>query len=301
MIINYERFQSCHGPERRTFELLRVYESCFSKVSYISMQWDAWCHAHQVGDIDSAFEHRLSNSEFSISICSASEVVNFASQVANLGVTHLIVTFFVDKGTVDRFIKHGVTILYLPHIEEKKLISSAENLLYIRAMGKTGVTLEASVFEQQNIARVEANDGRIVHHHDKIPLNTIQIASRDIRDSDAFKKLLLTSSVVIIRANIAEVVNVICESIESGVLPVIPESSFELLAHSNKSLLRAVSRDWNKLFLFNHPHSNLQEILKQFEVYRSCLTGYSNSSDDFIREIIELAYSLSSVRGRDYV
>lgn len=301
MIINYEQFQSCYGPERRTFELLRAYESCFSEVTYISIQWRRWCNAHQAGEIDSENEHCLSNSTFSISICSAPEVLNFAAQVSNLGVTHLLVTFFVDDRTVGRFMEQGITILYLPEIEEKKGPNGAENLLYVRAMGKTGVTLEATVFNQQNIARVEANEGRVVQNNDHTPLDKVQIQSCDIRDNDIFKRLLSISSVVVIRANITEVINIICESIENGVLPVIPEHSLELLAHSNKSFSRVVSRYWNKLYLLNHPHSNLQEILAHFEVNKSWLTGYSNSCDDFVREIIELAYSLSYPRGSDEI
>ena len=294
MVVNHSRFPCCYGVERRTQQLLAPYRHIFSKVSYLAIQWEFWCYAHSSGAADTRFESRLGNSKFLISICSSPAVVNFPSEIAKLGVTHLYVTFFIDKATTLKFSAKNIALIFIPELSFQRATKLEKSkVLNLRPMGKAGLTIEATLFNQNQIERIEADEGRVVFHEKK-PEKTLHIDANNIKCDHSIKALLSESLVVVCRAALQQQVDVITLCVEHGSLPVIPTEKAEQLVHLNESFVRLFQRGWQKLYLGEHISSNVQSALHSFENACKWLCYYSRSDSSYVRSIVELVFSLTS-------
>ncbi|ANB25040.1 hypothetical protein A6F57_07400 [Alteromonas stellipolaris] len=294
MVVNHSRFPCCYGVERRTQQLLAPYRHIFSKAYYLAIQWEFWCYAHSSGAAESRFESRIGYSKFLISVCSSPSVVNFPSEIAKLGVTHLYVTFFVDEATTLKFSAKNIALIFIPELSFQHTIKLEKSkVLYLRPMGKAGLTIEATLFNQNQIERIEAAEGRVVFHEKK-PEKTLHIDCNNIKSNHCIKALLSESLVVVCRAAVQQQVDVITLCVEHGSLPVIPTEKTEQLVHLNESFVRLIQRDWQKLYLGEHGSSNIKSALRSFENASKWLCYYSRSDSSYVRSIVELVFSLTS-------
>ncbi|GFD75877.1 hypothetical protein KUL113_52970 [Tenacibaculum sp. KUL113] len=294
MVVNHLRYPCCYGVERRTQTLLAPYRQIFSKVSYLAIQWEFWCYAHSTGATETRFERRIGNSKFLVSVCSAPAIVNFPSEIAKLGVTHLYVTFFVDKATTLKFSAKNIALIFIPELSFQHAIKLEKSkVVYLRPMGKAGSTIEATLFNQNQIERIEADEGRVVFHEKK-PEKTLHIDANNIKSDHSIKALLSESLAVVCRAGLQQQVDVITLCVEHGSLPVVPTEKIEQLVHLNESFVRLFQRDWQKLYLGEHVSSNVESALHGFENACKWLCCYSRSDSSYVRNIVELVFSLTS-------
>ncbi|RDV26567.1 hypothetical protein DXV75_06110 [Alteromonas aestuariivivens] len=207
-----------------------------------------------------------------------------------MGVTHLFVTFYFDEQALNEFAAFGITLIFLPCISAMGIKTSSGKLANVRPMGKTGSTLELTLHDLGNIERVEADDGRVVFSS-CAPLERIEVDASDNLCNKFIEEFISSADVLVCRGSNEVQVKMVCKCIELGVLPVLPSDDINELAFLPDNFHRLISRIWKKLYFSPNPNENLSVSINEFNESRQFLNCYSKENEQYIRVLLEFAFS----------
>ena len=291
MIIEHPRFPACYGIEKNTTSRLAPFAKCFNAANYLSVQWDSWASSYKKRQI--LVESSLPKSISAISVCSAPQVLEYPLEMSQLGITHLYVTFYFDNKVADSFASAGIKLIFLPTVKGSVACPRKNRLLDVRAMGRTGVTLEVSKYDAADIERIESNDGRVVFSQ-KEPLQRIEFdAKGDFRDKE-FVTLLKDVDVLVCRARSSTQVTLLSTCLDHGVLPIIPGADIDSLSHLSANFSQILNRNWNKLYFSDEQSPTIEDAKSAFFQALPFLHSYSSNNNSLARFLIEISYALYS-------
>lgn len=291
MIIEHPHFPACYGIEKNIASKLAPFAKCFNGANYLSVQWELWASLYKNRKIH--FESSLPQSISAISVCSSPQVLEYSSEMSKLGITHLFATFYFDDKMAGSFASAGIKLIFLPTVQGSVACPRKNKLLDVRAMGKTGVTLEVSKYDAADIERIESNDGRVVFSQ-KEPLQRIEFDAKGNFRDEEFLSLLKDVDVLVCRAKASTQVALLSACLDHGVLPIIPRADIDSLSHLSANFSQILTRNWNKLYFSDEKSPTIEEAKSTFFQGLPFLHTYSSNSNNLARFLIEDSYALFS-------